>query len=145
RAERRRRQSTESTATMLATADGLSRTLRSGILPGRESGQTVGTAGGATGLRFITDSGSDGSPHNESDFTESDAESMDAVLHLGDTGGGPLSEDGDDDDEHSAGEGEGGMESVQIRHLKREIRMLLAENEELRSQYHLEAQTRQQT
>ncbi|KAF4705062.1 hypothetical protein FOZ62_024347, partial [Perkinsus olseni] len=145
RAERRRRQSTESTATMLATADGLSRTLRSGILPGRESGQTVATGGGATGRRFITDSQSDGSPHNESDFTESDAESMDGVLHLGDTGGGPLSEDGDDDDERSAEEGEGGMESVQIRHLTREIRMLLAENEELRSQYHLEAQTRQQT
>ncbi|KAF4716518.1 hypothetical protein FOZ62_005355 [Perkinsus olseni] len=144
RAERRRRQSTESTATMLATADGLSRTLRSGILPGRESGQAVQASGGATGLRFITDSGSDGSPHNESDFTESDAESMDGVLHLGDTGGGPLREDGDDD-EHSAEEGGGGMESVQIRHLKREIRMLLAENEELRSQYHPEAQTRQQT
>ncbi|KAF4691503.1 hypothetical protein FOZ60_015365 [Perkinsus olseni] len=131
RAERRRRQSTESTATMLATADGLSRTLRSGILPGRESGQAVPASGGATGLRLVLGSSrtarSDGSPHNESDFTESDAESMDGVLHLGDTGGGPLSEDGDDD-EHSAEEG-----------------MLLAENEELRSQYHPEAQTRQQT
>ncbi|KAF4669487.1 hypothetical protein FOZ61_003991 [Perkinsus olseni] len=141
RAERRRRQSTESTATMLATADGLSRTLRSGVLPGRESGQTVATGGGATGLRFITDSGSDGSPHNESDFTESDAESMDGVLHLGDTGGGPLSDDGDDD-EHSTEEGMLGGCGVGTVPLQG---MLLAENEELRSQYNPEAQTRQRT
>ncbi|EER07734.1 Kinesin-II 85 kDa subunit, putative [Perkinsus marinus ATCC 50983] len=145
RAERRRRQSTESTATISAM-DGLSRTLRSGILPGRQSGQAVASAvGGATGLRFITDSVSDGSPQGGSEFTESDAESIDVAVHLGDTGGGPLS---DDDDEKQSGVGEearGSMESVQIRHLKREIRMLLADIEELRGRCQFAEIPRQET
>ncbi|KAF4677375.1 hypothetical protein FOL47_001961 [Perkinsus chesapeaki] len=150
RAERRRRQSVESNAGSMA-GDGLIRTFRSGMLPGRDGGQAVSAAVGATGLRFITESGSDGSPHNQSDFTESDdAESLDGVhLDAGDTGGGPVSDEEEEGEVSGSSIGAEGreMDSVQMRHLKREIRMLLAENEELRQSAHrLEsAPTRHQT